>query len=277
MPELPEVETIRRTLKEKIMGREICQVEIFLPSLVNPDEPRGFIEGIVGSCIHDLGRRGKYLLVKLDNKKVVVINFRMTGRLVFVTDGTDSTSYSKHTHLVISFKDGSQLHYMDIRKFGTIRLVGEEDLETCYDLKNLGMEPLNPDFTEDRLAELLANRRKRIKPMLMDQCFIAGIGNIYADEILFRSAISPERASNTLTAQEVKKLHASIVEVLKEAVQHRGTSIRDYVDGEGNSGDFQNILKVYGREGKACSYCSTEIVKMKLGGRSTYFCSCCQK
>jgi len=276
LPELPEVETIKRTLARKVIGRKIVEVNVFLPKIVKSLEVDEFVEKIKGSIIEDINRRGKYLLIMLDRDYTLIVNLRMTGQLVFVPEGED-LPLAKHTHVIFELEGGCQIRFRDSRKFGTMHLVPTIGLEYAPEIKNLGPEPLEPGFTEQKLRKLLIGRRKKIKQLLTDQSFIAGIGNIYADEILFRAGIHPERVSNALTTEEIHSLYLSIVAVLNEAVYQRGTSIRDYIDGEGHSGNYQKMLQVYGRKGELCYHCDCEIASVKLGGRTAHFCPGCQK
>jgi formamidopyrimidine-DNA glycosylase len=276
LPELPEVETIKRTLEERIVGKRIKCIQVLLEKMVLPLNVEQFKIRVEGSIITGLGRRGKYLLVHLSFASVLIISLRMTGRLIFVPSGKDIL-VNKHTHLVFEFDDGSFLYFNDVRKFGTIHCVPVEKLDNCPEIAKLGPEPLGPEFSETLLKEMLHTRRKKIKQLLLDQTFIAGIGNIYADEILFQAGIHPETLSKSLTSRQVHSLFRAIVGVLNEGVKHRGTTIKDYVDGDGITGNYQDYLKVYGRKGKKCYNCGKQIETIKLGGRTAHFCPGCQR
>lgn len=276
MPELPEVETVKRTLKSVVMGKRITDVEIFLPKLVLPLKVEEFKSRVKGSIIVDFGRRGKYLLIGLSTSFTLVTSLRMTGRLVFVPSGQEFNT-DKHTHLIFEFEDGSHLYFNDIRKFGTMHCISTECLADCPEIAKLGPEPLGPDFSQAWLREMLKRKNRKIKQLLLDQTFIAGIGNIYADEILFHARIHPKTLANQLSEEQVHNLFLSIGEVLSEAVAQRGTTIKDYVDGEGHQGNYQSLLKVYGRNGKKCYNCGQEIQAIKLGGRTAHFCPHCQR
>jgi formamidopyrimidine-DNA glycosylase len=275
LPELPEVETIKRTLEERIVGKRIKSIQVLLEKIVLPLNVEQFKIRVEGSTITGLDRRGKYLLVHLSSSCVLIISLRMTGRLIFVPSGKDIL-INKHTHLVFEFDDGSFLHFNDVRKFGTIHCVPEEKLDNSPEIAKLGPEPLGSEFSETLLKEMLHSKRKKIKQLLLDQTFIAGIGNIYADEILFQAGIHPEALPKSLTSSQVHSLFQAIVSVLNEGVKHRGTTIKDYVDGDGITGNYQDYLKVYGRKGKKC-YCGKQIETIKLGGRTAHFCPGCQR
>jgi len=275
LPELPEVETVRRTLEPKITGRRISSVQVMLPKLVRPLDVNAFQDTVEGSIIEGLSRRGKYLLVDLDKDFTIVINLRMTGQLTFCPGNPEPVD--AHTHMVMDLEGEGQLRFRDPRKFGTVHLVPTSELESTSEIAALGPEPLGLGFSEQKLWKLLLSRKKKIKQLLLDQTFVAGIGNIYADEILFRAGISPVRVSNTLSPEEVHDLYLAMVGVLSEAIIQRGTSIRDYVDGEGKAGTYQNMLQVYGRKGQDCLQCGCMLETQKLGGRTAHYCPKCQK
>ncbi|MFZ5633019.1 MAG: bifunctional DNA-formamidopyrimidine glycosylase/DNA-(apurinic or apyrimidinic site) lyase [Bacillota bacterium] len=274
MPELPEVETVKRTLEERITGLTITEVVLILPKIVRSPSPGEFIKNLNGQKIKKLGRRGKYLLIHLGGNLTLVIHLRMTGRLVYSPPGTPP---SKYTHAIFKLSSGFTLLFSDMRQFGRMALVETGELDTWAGLKSLGIEPFSENFTRDFLKKELKRRRTKIKPLLLDQTFIAGLGNIYADEALHRARINPEKSAANLTPREVARLYLAIREVLEEGIANRGTSFRDYVDGMGQSGSNQESLKVYGREGKPCLDCGKPVTRIRLGGRSTYYCPGCQK
>ncbi|MBS3971348.1 MAG: DNA-formamidopyrimidine glycosylase [Clostridia bacterium] len=274
MPELPEVETIRRSLEEKINGVTIIGVDVYLEKVVKePASIDCFKEQVIGKKIERLDRRGKYLLLHLSDGYIIVIHLRMTGRLLYAAQYEDVT---KHTHLIFQVSNNYHLRFVDIRQFGTIYLLKEDELETIKGLAILGPEPLSENFTREFLNERLNKKTKKIKQVLLDQDVVAGLGNIYADEVLFESGILPDRRANTLTEDEINRLYHSIVKIVKEAICHRGTSFRDYVDGEGEKGDHQKYLKVYQRTDQPCNRCQCHIKKEKIAGRSSHFCPGCQ-
>jgi len=277
MPELPEVETIKRTLEPKILGRRIENAEVFYCSIIKCPSVNEFVDKVKGCSIIKLRRRGKYLLIDLDNSSSMIISFRMTGQLLYVDKNNVGYPYDRHTHAVFKLENGVELRFRDPRKFGRIALVKTSEVENTKEILKLGYEPFSPEVTEDMLFQFFKSRRGKIKQLLMDQSFICGIGNIYSDEILFYAGIHPERISNSLTFEEVCTLYNGIVKVLSEAIEQRGTSIRDYVDGKGDKGSYQHLLKVYGRKGEKCCRCGSEIICTKVGGRTAHFCPHCQK
>ncbi|MFZ5647932.1 MAG: bifunctional DNA-formamidopyrimidine glycosylase/DNA-(apurinic or apyrimidinic site) lyase [Bacillota bacterium] len=274
MPELPEVETVRRSLESQVSGLTINEVILLMPKIIKSPPPQSFIENITGKRIKKLGRRGKYLLINLSEGLTLVIHLRMTGRLVFCPADTPP---GKHTHAVFRLSDGNSLHFSDIRQFGRMALTGTDRLDSLPGLKDLGVEPLSEKFTRDYLKKELKRRRTKIKSLLLDQTFIAGLGNIYADEALHRARINPEKIAANLTARETALLYQAVRDVLAEGIANRGTTLRDYVDGMGQAGSNQNALRVYDREGKPCLLCGQPVSRIRLGGRSSYFCPRCQK
>ncbi|MFZ5641629.1 MAG: bifunctional DNA-formamidopyrimidine glycosylase/DNA-(apurinic or apyrimidinic site) lyase [Bacillota bacterium] len=274
MPELPEVETVKRTLEEKIVGCKFTGLKVFMPKVVKAGEVDDVAGAIAGKRVVRMGRRGKYLLVYLENNLVLVVHLRMTGQLVH---SAPDQELPKHTHVVFNLDNGQQLRFVDQRQFGRIYLVPANALDVLSGLRNMGLEPFDPDFTKEYFKKELRNRRTKIKPLLLDQSFVAGIGNIYADEALHRALVHPERPAYTLNPREAAKLYQAIKDVLEEGIANRGTSIKDYVDGEGRSGENQHQLRVYGREGQPCLKCKKPIHRIKVGGRSSYFCARCQK
>lgn len=274
MPELPEVETVKRSLEEKIVGCRFLGLEVYMPKVVKAGEANDLAGAITGKRVVRMGRRGKYLLVYLEDNLVLVIHLRMTGQLVH---SAPEQEMAKHTHVVFSLDNGNQLRFVDQRQFGRIYLVPANALEMLSGLRNMGLEPFDPGFTKEYFKKELRNRRTKIKPLLLDQSFVAGIGNIYADEALHRALIHPERPAFSLLPREAAKLCQAIKDVLEEGIANRGTSIKDYVDGEGRSGENQHMLRMYGKEGQPCPKCKKPIRRIKVGGRSAYFCARCQK
>lgn len=274
MPELPEVETVKRTLQPKLAGLSFEGAEVFLAKVVRTPESFRLDELIAGKKLLKLGRRGKYLLMLLSDGFSLVVHLRMTGRLTYC--GKD-TPVDKHTHVVFNLNNGDQLRFADMRQFGRIWLLPTDSLESLPGFKDLGVEPFDEIFTRDFLKKELRRRHSRIKPLLLDQTFIAGLGNIYTDEALHRARINPERLATTLNAREVAHLYRAIREVLQEGIENRGTTVRDFIDSDGRAGHYQEMLRVYSRENKPCPACGKGIVKKKIGGRSSYFCPACQK
>jgi formamidopyrimidine-DNA glycosylase len=273
MPELPEVETVRRTLEQLVLGKEIKEVAVFWPKIIKKPEPvEQFQDALVGQTIRGIGRRGKFLIFTLDDY-AMVSHLRMEGKYGVYPE---EEPYDKHTHVIFSFTDGSQLRYRDVRKFGTMHLFTKGQELESLPLLNLGPEPLSSDFTVKYLREKLAKTSRKIKPVLLDQNIVVGIGNIYVDESLFRAGIHPERMASALTASEIEKLHQEIVATLSEAVEKGGSTIRSYVNSQGQIGMFQLELLVYGRKGEECKKCGTPIEKLVVGGRGTHICPSCQ-
>lgn len=273
MPELPEVETVKRTLNELIIDEQIKDVIVSWPKMIKaPDDVEEFTLRLIGQSFRSIERKGKFLVFSLDDD-VLVSHLRMEGRYgLFEKDDV----VDKHTHVHFVFESGQELRYKDVRKFGTMHLFskGEEDMQPP--LSKLGVEPLEEGFTSEILGELLKKTSRNIKSTLLDQSFVVGIGNIYADESLFRANIHPERRSNQLSDEEVKRLHESIVSTLTEAVQMGGSTIKSYVNGQGEMGMFQQVLNVYGRKGASCKACGSEINRIVVGGRGTHICLQCQ-
>lgn len=274
MPELPEVETIKNSLIPTIIGQKINQVIINYNGNIRQPEPLVFQKLLEGKVFLDLQRRGKYLLFFLSGDLAMVVHLRMTGQFHYLKR---KEPIKKHTHLIFCLSHKNELRYVDPRKFGTFDLIPQADLHTLKGLKDLGPEPLSSDFTSTGLKEALQNKKRPIKSLLLDQKIIAGIGNIYADEILFHAQIHPETNCGKLTHEQIQRLYQGIVQVLTLGITHRGTSIRDYVDGEQEQGGFQNFLQVYGRGGEPCSRCGAVIIKGKMMGRGTHYCSICQQ
>ena len=271
MPELPEVESIRLTIAPKLNGRTIRSGAIHHAKLVQNTTSEELLRQIAGKTVNGLERRGKYLLIKLTGDLTLSIHLRMTGQLT-VAPGVEPLADA--TYLQLLLDDGSELRFRDQRKFGRIALFPSGQVPA--NLAHLGPEPLAGDFTVAVLSEQLGRRKFAIKKALLDQSIIAGVGNIYADEALFVAGIHPARPSDSLTEAELVKLHAAIRQVLAEGIEYRGTTKRDYRDGEGNPGGYQDRLRVYGRKGLPCPVCQAPIAKMTFGGRGTHFCPLCQ-
>lgn len=273
MPELPEVETVKRSLEPYLVGKKITGVDIYYGGIVKEPEPAVFRSLIQDKEIKSLGRRGKYLLLNLSEDLTLVIHLRMTGRLT-VTDRAQPVD--KHTHLIFRLSGEKELRFTDVRKFGLVYLVPTGCWSSIGGLFTLGTEPLEEEFTLACLHEKIQRKKTKLKSFLLDQREIAGIGNIYADEILFEAGLHPERPLETLSAEEIERLFFAIRSRLRAGVESRGTSFRDYVDGTGAKGNFQNELKVYGRGGEPCEKCGTQLVRSVVAGRGTVFCPRCQ-
>lgn len=274
MPELPEVETICRTLAPLVEGRRFGHSEVWLPRLIKAPVAREFAERLAGQRIERLQRRGKYLLFVL-SADVLVVHLRMTGRLQYVAPGA-AHAPQRHDRLRLGLQDGASLVYNDVRTFGTFHLLPPTELGRLAGLAALGPEPLEDGFTTAYLQERLGRSRSGIKSFLLRQDVVAGLGNIYADESLFLAGIHPKRPAASVGQEEIGRLHGAIRQVLRQGIDQGGTSIRDYRDGLGRSGGNQRLLCVYGRGGEPCPRCGTAISRAEFGGRGTHWCSRCQ-
>lgn len=275
MPELPEVETVVSGLRPVLKGRKIIDIEVREKNLIGyPEADVGkFKDELLNSKITGMDRRGKYIIINLDIKKEMIIHLRMTGKLLV----KEVKSYrDKHTHVIFVLDDGQEIRFNNVRKFGRIYLIDPEHPEQAGGYAELGPEPLDDNLSLEDFNKLFNNRRGIIKSLLMNQKFIAGIGNIYADEILFLSGVKPDRKADTLTEKEKEKIYHNMREILAKGIRYGGTTFSDYVNAFGEKGSFQVELKVYQREGEMCYECGTNIEKTKIGGRSTYFCPKCQ-
>jgi formamidopyrimidine-DNA glycosylase len=270
VPELPEVETIVRGLARKIAGKTIDRVEIRLARVTLAPSGVEFAGALTGERIDGVRRRGKYAVLELASRRSLVISLRMTGRLVVATNGE---AESPSTHVVLHLRGGRRLRFADVRTFGRMRLVAAGE---AWDEK-LGIEPLSSDFTQAAFTGMLSGRTTPVKAFLLNQRRIAGIGNIYACEALWRARIRPSLPSGRLTKPAAVRLRRAIVNVLRRAIDMRGTSVDDYVDADGLQGGFQNNLSVYGRDGRPCLRCGTSIVRTVLAQRGTWWCRRCQK
>lgn len=281
MPELPEVETIRQGLAKSLVGHKILAVKVLAPKLFIGDP-----QIIVGQEVLETSRRAKILIIKL-SENFLLTHLKMTGQLIFqpnkgelVIGGHPDKVYGlqlphKHSHVIIEFDNGT-LFFNDLRKFGWMKILASLD-ELQSEVAHLGPEYTWPEFTIDYFQAELAKRRITIKQTLLDQTFIAGIGNIYADESLFSAKVNPRRKANDLTKAEIKKLFACIPKVFNLALQHGGTSSRDYRQADGSMGTYLDVAKVYKREGQLCLVCGQPIERIKISGRSSHFCPNCQK
>jgi formamidopyrimidine-DNA glycosylase len=273
VPELPEVETVRRQLEPVLVGRRFERVEINDPRLVRPFEPVAVAAELEGERVAEVDRRGKYLIFRFESGRVLLIHLRMTGSFRHRRNGEGEDD--PHRRAVVRLDDGSDVAYRDVRRFGTWLLVEPEELEP-YLAERLGEEPLLAGFTPARLARRLAGRRAPIKAALLDQRTLAGLGNIYVDEALWRARIHPKRPAGELDANEVRRLHGAIRRVLETAIDRRGSTLRDYSTPRGLRGSMQRAFKVYGRTDEPCDRCGTPIEKTRAGGRGTWYCPHCQ-
>ncbi|MCM8789844.1 MAG: DNA-formamidopyrimidine glycosylase [Candidatus Omnitrophica bacterium] len=266
MPELPEVETIKRELEKAVLGKKITGVLINNPKVIKKPKIEEFVRQVKNNQINNILRKGKLLILEISSGKSLAIHLRMTGQLIYPGNAKDGR---------VSFKlsDGKFLDFRDRRLLGELRLVDE--WRSLKFIKELGPEPF--DITLEKFREMLSKKKTKIKPLLMDQTFISGVGNLYAAEALFRAKINPLRSAASLSEEEKELLFKEIKDTLKEAIHYKGSSVDQYVQLSGSPGDYVKYHKVYDREGKPCIICKTAIKRINLGGRGTYFCPNCQR
>jgi formamidopyrimidine-DNA glycosylase len=278
MPELPEVEVVRRDLEREVVGKKIKGVEVDgMRSIRRYRQRKQFTSELDGRKITAVSRRGKYLVMKLDDGNALIVHLGMSGQLLRAKSSREAVP--KHTHVTITFTQGGQLRFVDPRTFGEMFVTPYEGIDDAVEeLAHLGIDPLESAMSWDYFGELVSQRHLKLKAALMDQKFLAGIGNIYSDEILFNAGLRWDRMSDSLSPEEIRRLYRALVETLQDAVKYRGSSLADqqYVDLFGKKGEYQLHHKVYAREGEACLRCRHVIVRQKTGGRSTFFCSACQ-
>ncbi|MBM3672778.1 MAG: bifunctional DNA-formamidopyrimidine glycosylase/DNA-(apurinic or apyrimidinic site) lyase [Actinobacteria bacterium] len=277
MPELPEVEVVRRDLERELIGKRVKSVEVDGMRTVRRHHNRKqFTSRLEGKKFVGVERRGKYILARIEGGDVLVIHLGMSGQLLRAKSGRETKA--KHTHVIITFSQGGQLRFIDPRTFGEMFVTEADALNRVSELSHLGIDPLENALSWEQFGSLINQRRAKLKPLLMDQKFLTGIGNIYSDEILWGAGLRGDRTSDSLSAQEVRRLYRSMVETLQDAVKYRGSSLADmqYVDLHGKPGEYQQHHKVYARDGEACRRCRHPIVRERYGGRSTYYCEACQ-
>jgi formamidopyrimidine-DNA glycosylase len=291
MPELPEVETIRLGLLGRVCNKRIEQVEIRCERIILRPEPREMAAALSGQMIRDIQRRGKFLLFEFDELRLLV-HLGMSGQLTYwdksqrndesffvtVTGLQQARQHAvdKHTHVSFYFADGNAMHYRDIRQFGKWRLYRSEAFHEAREFWQLGLEPFDKSYTRSKFLERFQNRKLRIKSLLLNQTFVAGVGNIYADEALFEAGIHPERRAHSLSPAEKQRLFRAIPKVLRRGLKHGGTSFQNYFNADGEAGTNQETLRVYGREGGKCRRCRTSIMRIVVSQRGTHFCPGCQ-
>jgi formamidopyrimidine-DNA glycosylase len=285
MPELPEVETIRQDLASRLLNKKISKVEIGKKRIVK-NSVKIFVKILTGNKFTAIDRIGKLLIFHLQTGGFLLVHLKMTGQLIychlgkFIAGGHSLPKIglelpNKYSHVIFSFADGDRLFFNDMRQFGYLEIVTAQQLEKVK--ARFGMEPLTPNFKLAELTKILQKRTAPTKTVLLNQQLIAGIGNIYADEILFAARILPTRQANSLNDKEIKNIFLASKKILAMAIKHRGTTFNDYVDAQGNVGSFVKFLKVYGKKGVKCPRCGGVIKKIKMGGRGTHFCLSCQK
>jgi len=268
MPELPEVETISRSLQSNLDAR-ITDIDIKRPDIVRQKDYE--FQEVYNEMIGSIIRRGKFLAIIIGNGLNIIFHMGMSGRLYMLKE--NSAIMEHHVHIVIHLNNYIKLLFQDTRRFGGVWFINNLDQFFC----TLGKEPLSNEFTTDYLLKITRNRKIAIKSLILNQKLICGIGNIYADEALFEAGIRPERPAKNLSINEIKSLCRAIKSVLTKSIEERGTTFRDYRDGYNQSGNFQNYLKVYGKNNQMCPRCGEAIKKIKIGGRSSHFCENCQK
>jgi len=285
MPELPEVETIRRDLEKKVLNTRIVQANVVLPKIVR--NPLDFFRGkLIGARFTRTDRRGKLLILEINNGLFLTVHLRMTGQLIYkhgkeiIAGGhsektNDFNLPNQHSHVILEFENGGQLFYNDMRQFGYLQIVDAKELKRVK--SKFGYEPFGDDFTLEVMERLIKGRKRNVKAFLLDQTIVTGLGNIYVDEVLFASRVSPLRTVGDLEDEEVKLVYENIKVILKNAIDNRGTTFNNYVDASGRKGNFTKLLKVYGRGGEKCFVCGGVLKKMKVAGRGTVFCEGCQK
>jgi formamidopyrimidine-DNA glycosylase len=277
MPELPEVETIRRDLDREVGGRKIKSVEVKrMKTIHRHPNKKSFIASLEDAKIKSVARTGKWLRFVLDSGNVLVCHLGMSGRLLRAQNKDDVL---KHTHVIIQFTQGGQLRFVDPRGFGEMFVTAPDELANALpELAALGLDAIEEPISWTEFGGMLHSRKVKLKTLLMDQKFLAGLGNIYSDEILFQSGLRYDRSSDSLTPQEVRRLYRAVVETLHDAMKYRGSTLDDgsYTDIFGAPGSYQEHHQVYDREGDACPRCRTPIVKSRISNRSTFYCAQCQ-
>jgi formamidopyrimidine-DNA glycosylase len=274
VPELPEVETIRRQLEPELLGRRIVSAEIHDERWTRPEPPGPIAARLAGREIGSVGRRGKYLMVGLDDDSTLLMHLRMTGNLLLVPPGDTERRFLR---VQIDLDDGRHVLFTDARRFGTGMVLLGQDAVHDYFSGRVGIEPLGPDFTAEALRAMARDRRAPVKAFLLSQERVAGVGNIYADEALWRSKIHPLRPVGTLKPAQIESLRDSVIHVLNEGIDAKGATIDDFRDATGAEGSFQDRFQVHLREGEPCPRCGTRIRKIRAVGRGTYFCPRCQR
>ena len=273
VPELPEVETVKKVLKSRLNALKVRDVFIHYDKMIKTSDADCFKGKVIGQTFVDVGRRGKYLIFELDDYNLLS-HLRMEGKFFY---GNDASIGDKHVHVEFLLCNGMKLRYEDVRKFGTFHLYEKGvTLESTPTFSVLGPEPWADEFNVDYVVEFLKGKKISIKSMLLSQKVVAGLGNIYADEVLFAANTHPMKRSGDLTHKEVKNVVHYTKEILSKAIQHKGTTIRTFSSQHGQDGEFQNFLQVHTKKDDPCPSCGSRILKMKVGGRGTYYCAVCQ-
>ena len=272
MPEIEEVETVRNVLKKSILHKKIIGVDIYYDKMIEQDINE-FKDCLINNEFGDIKRRGKWLIFELD-KYYLLSHLRMEGKYFLKETGEER---NKHEHVIIHFADNTDLRYHDTRKFGRMKIIPKEMLYETEEIKKQGKEPGSKDLTATYLIEKFKTKKEPIKTALLDQTIISGLGNIYANEVLFASNINPKRPANSITLEEAKKIVDTSASIIKKAMELGGTTIKSYTSSLGVTGHYQDYLCVHKRENCPCKVCGEKIICIKVGGRSTYYCPKCQK
>lgn len=272
MPEMPEVETVRRGLMKIAVGRKIVGIDVHYGKTIENDVEE-FRQALIGQTITDVDRRGKYLLFRFTNNLTMISHLRMEGKYFNQQTGSP---IDKHTHVVFHLNDGTDLCYHDTRKFGRMHLVKTGTEMDYGGLRTIGPEPTEKDFKLDYFDKILSKSRSKIKPFLLNQHHVAGLGNIYCDEVLWQSKINPEQPANTLTHKQAAELRKNIINEIAVATKYKGTTVHSFTNAFGDAGAFQEKLVAYGHVGDRCPRCGTKMVKIKVAERGTTFCPHCQ-
>ncbi len=272
MPELAEVETVRNVLKKRILHKRIKEVIILYGKIIENGE-KEFKNILINNEFQDIKRIGKWLIFELKDH-YLLSHLRMEGKY-FIKNKDEE--YAKHEHVIIRFNDDTDLRYHDTRKFGVMKIIKKEDLYNTEEIKKQGIEANSDELTSEYLLNKFKNKTMPMKTCLLDQEVISGLGNIYVDEVLFASQIHPLRKPNSITKKECERIITSSKRILTKAIEEGGTTIKSYTSSLGVIGNYQNFLQVHKREGKSCPICGNTIKRIKVGGRSTYFCENCQK
>jgi len=275
VPELPEVETVRKGLSQLVVGKTIIKVEVYWPRIIESPGVTAFCQELQDQTIEKIHRRGKYLIFQLSDYEMIS-HLRMEGKYEFFAEKNE-VRRDKHTHVIFYLTDGSQLHYNDVRKFGRLTLLAKGSSQLYKGIAQLGPEPVHESFHLADFQKRLKQSTMLIKPLLLNQKVVAGLGNIYTDEVLWLAQIHPQQPASTLTKKETDRLYQAIIEVLAKAVTAGGTTVRSYKNALGSAGHFQVELNVYGKTGQPCPRCQSPIEKIKVAQRGTHFCPHCQK
>jgi formamidopyrimidine-DNA glycosylase len=271
MPELPEVECVVRGLRDRITGRTIQRVTVHLPGIVR-GSPLDLAEHLPGCTFNHIRRRGKLIILSLSQGLSLLVHLRMTGQLLYLPS---AAPVQRHTHIIFHLDDGHHLRYRDQRQFGWVQLAETEQLEGHPQVAQLGPEPL--EISQRDFIRHIGARRRQIKPLLLDQTALAGLGNIYADEALYRARIHPLQRASDVSSIKLKNLHGAIQEILTEAIDCSGSTVEQFRGVDGETGEFQEHFQVYDRQGQPCPRCGRPIVKIRVGGRGTHICPRCQR